>query len=60
MCFPARQYFPDFDEVEAPSELPYFVFDEIGQISYNPIHIFCQKQALVRYFREQIVSYDDG
>ncbi|KAL1549074.1 hypothetical protein AAHA92_17221 [Salvia divinorum] len=59
MCFPARLSFSNFNEVEALSEPPFFVFDEIGQLSLRSVCIFCEKTKLVRYCWEQIGSYAD-
>lgn len=60
MCFLVRQSSSDFDDVEAQFELPYFVFDEIGELSFSPVYICCEKPTLVGYLSVQMVSYEDG
>lgn len=56
MYFPLRQSFSSFGEVAVPSEPPFFVFDEIGQLNFG---LSFKNPALVRYSWEQIGSYDD-
>lgn len=55
MGFSARQSLCDFNDWKAPFELPFFLLDEIGQISDR---ICCPRNTFAKYFREQIVSYD--
>ncbi|KAL1545413.1 CBL-interacting protein kinase 2 [Salvia divinorum] len=49
MCFLAVWSFSNFDEVEAQSELPFFIYDDIGQLSPRFAYICCEKTTLVRY-----------
>ena len=57
MCFSARQSFSGFNEVQALSELPFFVFDEIGQLSPLSIYILYEKTKLVRHCYELMMMF---
>lgn len=55
MGFSGRQSSCDFYDWEAPFELPFFILDEIGQLS---VSICYQSHILAKYFHKEIVSYD--
>lgn len=59
MCLTAERSLSEVYEVRAPIEHSSFILDEIGHINYSPFQFSGELLTMAKYFRAQVISYDD-